>query len=83
MVMLVFEYQNVSCLVYFNMHYMCECGSYVFCDYTLRKAVDNQRALNARRVVQAVQPVVQVNPSSRRDTTGCDQQVWLGQWPLP
>lgn len=41
----------------------------------LRKDVGDQRALTAQWVEQAAQPVDQVNPSSRRDTTGCD---WAG-----
>lgn len=75
---LVFEYQlNVSSLVCFHMHYICECGCGCYiCKVwhvsTLWEVVVNQRALTAQWVHQAVQPVDQVNPSSRRDTTGCD-----------
>lgn len=76
--MLVFEYQlNVS---HFYMHYIWECvhGECILgvaCEYTWRVGLRPERAPTTQWVRQAVQPVDQVNPSSRRDTTECD---WAG-----
>lgn len=73
-----FDYQlNISCL---DMRYFCEYYSACFScamwgHFTFFFLVETKTFLTAWWVSQTVQPVDQVNPSGRRDTTGCD---WAG-----
>lgn len=75
--MLVFNYQlNVSGLIsVLHAFHVWVCILYISgvgCECTLEELVGHQRALTAQWEDQASQPVDQVNPSCRRDTTGCD-----------